>query len=236
MKAIILCGGKGVRMGEITEAVPKPLVKVGDRPILWHIMKIYASYGHTEFIFLLGYKGEMIREYFSQQENVEPTWHIDFVDTGLEATKSERLAKAKDLVDSEHFFLAYGDDLADINIRRVLKYHEYMDTIVTLTAVKLVSPYGILQLGEENMITQFQEKPLLDSWINGGFMACKRELFDYLHLGELEADVFQHLAEKEKICAYKHKGAWKSMNTLKENRELNKDWDSPQPFWKMWDD
>ncbi len=232
MQTVILCGGKGTRMGETAENMPKPMMPVGDKPILWHIMKIYASQGFDEFILCLGYKGEKIKEYF--EKNNHENWNITFAETGQDAKKSERLLKIENLVKGGDFFLTYGDGVADINIKRLLKFHEYMGLTATLTAVRLPSTFGIIQLNEENVVEKFEEKPFLNYLINGGFMVMKKSIFGSLHKGELENEVFEKLVREKQICAYKHKGQWKSMDTLKENIELNEAWANGKPFWKMW--
>lgn len=230
---VILCGGKGIRLGQLTEEIPKPLVKVGDRPILWHVMKIYKSHGFNNFILCLGYKGEKIREYF---ENInDENWNIQFVDTGLESTKSERIKRVKSLIKEGNFFLAYGDDVANVNLDKLLKFHEYMGLVVTITVVRMVSQFGLVEIDEENVITEFKEKPLLDKWMNGGFMVMNKKIFDYLRLGELEKEVFEKLVKLKQICAYKHQGKWRTMNTLKDNIELNAIWNREKAFWKIWE-
>ncbi len=234
MKTVILCGGKGTRMGQSSEQIPKPMMPVGDRPILWHIMKIYASHGFNEFVLCLGYKGDKIKEYF--EKNSDPAWKIEFAETGEDAKKSERLQKIKHLIPDENFFLTYGDGVSDVDIKKLLKFHEYMGLSATITTVKLPSTFGIVHVNEDSVIHKFQEKPILDYLINGGFMVVNKSIFDHVQKGELENEVFEHLAQTKQICAYKHKGLWKSMDTLKENIELNEMWASGKAFWKIWKD
>jgi glucose-1-phosphate cytidylyltransferase len=217
-------------MGEVCEEIPKPLMKIGDMPVLWHIMKLYSSYGNTEFILLLGHLSEKIRNYF--KTNNDDNWKITFVETGANTTKSERLLKIKDLIKEDNFFLAYGDDLSDINIYKLLKFHEYMQSIITVSAIRPMSDFGLMEMDEEQYITDFREKPLLNHWVNGGFMVASKGIFEYLKYGELEEEVFKKLVEEKKIAAYKHKGKWKSMNTLKDNIELNGLWEKGEAFWK----
>ncbi|NOX97921.1 MAG: NTP transferase domain-containing protein [Nitrospirae bacterium] len=230
---VILCGGKGERIGRITEEIPKPLIRVGDRPILWHVMKIYASQGFNHFILCLGYKGEKIKEYF--ENNNDEGWQIQFVDTGLESTKSERIQQIKDLIKGDSFFLAYGDDVANINLPDLLKFHKRMGLTATITIVRMISHFGLVTIDEKNIITEFKEKPLLDEWMNGGFMVMDKKIFDCLTLGELEKEIFEKLVELKQICAYKHKREWKSMNTLKDNIRLNILWNKGKAFWKIWE-
>lgn len=233
METVIFCGGKGTRMGESSEKTPKPMIPIGDKPILWHIMKIYASQGFTDFILCLGHKGEKIREYFEKNNQ---GWNIQFVDTGEDAKKSDRLKLVKDIIKGDSFFLTYGDGIADIDLKKLLKFHEYMDVTATITAVKLPSAFGIAHINEDNLVHKFQEKPILDYFINGGFMVMNKSIFNYLHKGELENEVFEQLTQIKQICAYKHRGGWKSMDTLKENIELNDMWSNKKAFWKIWSD
>ena len=235
MKTVILCGGKGTRMGGVAEKIPKPLIEIGGKPVLWHIMKLYSSQDFKDFILCLGYRGDMIKEYF--EKNNHENWNIQFVDTGEDSKKAERILKVRHLINGENFFLSYGDDLANIDFNKLLKFHEYMGVTATITTVRLTSPFGIVHLNEEGLIHKFQETPItLDHWMNGGFMVLNKKIFDILHKGELEVEVFNHLIEPKQICAYKHKGEWKSMNTLKDNIELNDMWANGKAFWKIWND
>ena len=232
MKTVILCGGKGSRMSALTEKIPKPLVHVGERPVLWHIMKIYATQGFSDFMLCLGYRGEEIKKYF--EKNNSEKWKIEFVDTGENSTKSERIKKVKSFLNEENFFLAYGDDLSNVNLKKLKEFHEQSKKIATITAVKIKSPFGVLETNEKNEITKFKEKPILDHWMNGGFMVLNRKIFDYLKFGELEKEVFEKLVEESQIQAFKHEGEWKTMNTLKDNQELNELWEQKKAFWKIW--
>lgn len=219
-------------MGSISEKIPKPLVLIGDKPVLWHIMKIYAAQGFSDFILCLGYKGEKVREYF--EKNREDGWRISFVETGAESTKSERIKRVRDLIDGEDFFLAYGDDVTNIDLHRVLEFHRKAGSIITITAVRMPSQFGIVEIDGSSLVTRFREKPVLNEWINGGFMVVNREVFDYIHLGELESEVFEALAAQKKISAFIHIGEWKAMNTLKDSIELNELWETGKAFWKTW--
>ena len=219
-------------MSALTEKIPKPLVQIGGRPALWHIMKIYSTQGFTDFILCLGYKGEEIRKYF--QKNNSENWDIEFVETGLDTSKSRRIQKIRHLVGKENFFLAYGDDLSNIDLKKLFELHEKNKKIATITAVKIESPFGVLETNERNEIVRFREKPVLNYWMNGGFMALSQKIFGYLKFGELEKEVFEKLVEKSQIQAFKHKGEWKTMNTLKDNQELNELWEKGMAFWKIW--
>ena len=166
MKVVILAGGKATRMGEIE--LPKALVPICGKPVIWHIMKIYSHYGFKDFIVCLGHRGEFIREYFDM--NKELGWNVTCVDTGLNTTKSERLKKIKDLIDDDIFLVSYGDDVSNVDINKVLEFHKFHKKIATITAVKLSSPFGILEIDKDNRIKRFEEKPVLNHYINGGFM------------------------------------------------------------------
>lgn len=232
MQTVILCGGLGTRMGLATKNTPKPLIPIGDNPVLWHIMKIYQSQGFNDFILCLGQKGEKIREYFEKNKNDD--WTVQLVDTGENASKADRIKKVRNLIRGDNFFLAYGDDVSDVDLNKLLKFHEYMGLTATITAVQLTSPFGIVEMNEDNVITQFKEKPVIDKWINGGFMVLNKKIFKHLGAGELENEVFEKLVKLKQICAYKHKGYWMCMNTLKEQMELESIWNNGKAFWKMW--
>ncbi len=234
LPVVILCGGRGLRLGPVTMRIPKPLIPVGREPILWHVMKIYAAYGCREFILCLGYQKERIRRYFTRKS--PRGWRVRFVDTGLESSKAERLRRVAPLIRSQDFFVAYGDDVSDVDIDRLLAFHRKHRGIVTVTAVRRSSDFGILDIGRRGAITRFVEKPLLDVWINGGFMVMHKKIFSYLRQGELESDVFHALARRGRIMAYRHRGAWKAMNTLKDQSELSRLWETGKAFWKVWHD
>jgi len=231
-QVVILCGGKGTRLKELTEEIPKPLIEIGGKPILWHIMKIYSHHGFNDFILCLGYKGEKIKEYFKDHHD---GWNIQYVETGEDSLKSERLKQIQSLIKDENFMLAYGDDVCDVNIKEVFNFHVKNKKITTITACPLYSQYGILEMNENHEITDFKEKPRIDHlWFNGGFMVLNKEIFNYLDKGELEKEIFGILAKEKQIQAFKHDGFWKSMNTFKETKELNELWDSGKAFWKVW--
>ena len=232
LTAVILCGGKGLRIGELTSKVPKPLIEIGSKPILWHVMKIFACQGVSRFILCLGYRGKQIRDYF-RKENKEG-WDIRCVNTGLDSLKAQRLAKVRHLVETDNFFLAYGDDVADIDINKLLDFHLRLKPYVTITSVRMSSNFGIIKTNSRQNITDFAEKPIMDEWINGGFMVMNKKVFDYLGKGELEKEVFKKFIRLNKICAYRHTGSWKAMNTFKDYMELNMMWEQKQAFWKLW--
>jgi glucose-1-phosphate cytidylyltransferase len=228
MQVVILCGGKGARLSEYTEDIPKPLVQVGNKPILHHLMELYANAGHKDFILCLGYKGEKIEEYFKDDKD----WNIEFVHTGENSNKAERLTQVKDKVKEDSFLLTYGDDLSDIDINKVIEFHKEKNKVVTLTAVQLLSPFGIIDLNKNDEVVRFKEKPLLPNLMNGGFYVMKKEIFDHIKQGQdLEKETFEELAKQNQIVAFKHSGFWKSMNTLKDVRELNELYDKGNPPW-----
>ncbi|MBU0929977.1 MAG: NTP transferase domain-containing protein [Nanoarchaeota archaeon] len=232
MKVVILCGGEGMRLRELTESIPKPLIEIGDKPILWYILKMYSHYGFNDFILCLGYKKDKIIEYFKDNKS---GWNIEFVDTGEGSTKSARLLKIKKYIQDEEFFVSYGDDVSDVNIKNLLEYHKKNKKIVTLTAIHPTINYGIIELDENNMIKMFKEKPKLDHWINGGFFVFNRKIFDYIKEGyELEKEVFENLTKEKQICAFKHDGFWKSMNTFKDYQDLNNMFKSGNTPWEVW--
>ncbi len=218
MQVVILCGGKGTRLSEFTEALPKPLVQIGNKPILHHLMDLYSGFGHRDFILLIGYKGDKIREYFKNSKE----FNIQFVDSGEDANKAQRLLDAKKLIKDDTFLMSYGDDLTDADINSLIEFHKKSKKIVTLTAVPLLSPFGIIEISRNDEVTSFREKPRLNHWMNGGFYVMDRKIFDYIRKGyDLEKETFGDLAKEKNISAFMHDGFWKSMNTLKDVIELN---------------
>jgi len=227
MQVVVLCGGKGTRLSEFTEEIPKPLIDVGSRPILWHLVQIYKKFGHKDFIFCLGYKGNKIKDYFKNEKGAS----IKFVDTGLETNKAERIQKVRNLIKGDDFFVTYGDDLSDVNIDSLYKFHKKNKKIVTLTAVNLESQFGILEL-HDNEVVSFREKPKLDYFMNGGFYVFNKKIFEYMKKGcDLEKDILGDLAKIRQVSAFKHNGFWKSMNTLKDVIELNELYKKGQLKW-----
>ncbi|MBS3076680.1 NTP transferase domain-containing protein [Candidatus Pacearchaeota archaeon] len=220
MKCVILCGGKGTRMGYDGENMPKTLLKIGEKPVIEHIMDHYAKHGLNKFILCLGYGGEKIRFHFFRNPS---KYQIEMVDTGEDTNKAQRLSKIKHLID-DVFLVSYGDDLADINISKLLKFHREQGKIATLSAIRVQNPYGILETDdfEPNMISDFKEKPIMQHWVNGGYFVFDKNIFEYIQEGDdLEKEVFHKLIKNKNIVAYRHPGFWKSMNTLKDVIELN---------------
>lgn len=227
MQVIVLCGGKGTRLSEYTEEIPKPLIEIGPKPILWHLVQMYKKFGHKDFIFCLGHKGNKIKEYFQNEKGV----NIEFVDTGIETNKAERIQKVKHLIKGDDFFVTYGDDLSDVDLNKLYQFHKKNKKIVTLTAVNLESPFGILELNKDNVIG-FKEKPKLEHFMNGGFYVFNRKIFNFMKKGyDLEKDILRELAKSKQIAAFKHKGFWKSMNTLKDVIELNELYSKGEMKW-----
>ncbi len=235
MKTIILCGGMGTRLRELTQSIPKPLVEIGGKPILWHIMKIYSHYGFNDFILCLGYKGELIREYF--KDNKEIQWNIIFEDTGINTNTGGRIKKIEHRIHEEMFFATYGDGLASINLNELIDFHKSKNTTATITCVNPLSQFGIVEIDEQEKITRFKEKPPLSQWINGGFFVFNKDIFKYLTENDvLEKAPFEKLAVEKEISAYKFKGFWSCMDTYKDTQTLNELWQKGSPPWMIWKD
>ncbi len=260
MKTVILAGGFGTRLSEETGVRPKPLVEIGGKPILWHIMKMYSYYGHNDFVICLGYKGYMIKEFFADyflhhsdvtfdiknnkmkihQNNIEP-WKVTLIDTGENTMTGGRIRRIKDYLDDEPFFLTYGDGVSDVNFDNLLDFHKKSNTFATLTAVQPPGRYGAFHLdGDRTHISSFREKPKGDghetAWINGGFFVLEPEIFNYID-GDTtiwERDPMEKLAKKNQLSAYRHKGFWQSMDSLQDKNVLEKIWASGNPSWKNW--
>ncbi len=255
MKVVILAGGFGTRLSEETDIKPKPMVEIGGKPILWHIMKIYSAYGFNDFIICLGYKGYIIKEYFAnyflhtadvtidlksnqiEVHNVkaEP-WRVTLVDTGLNTMTGGRIKRVRDFIGNETFMLTYGDGVGDINIEKLLEFHKSHGKYATLTAVQPSGRFGALDL-ENEKVKAFKEKPKGDgAWINGGFFVLEPEIFDYIEGDQTiwEREPLENLAKDGQLMAYKHTGFWKPMDTLRDKRELEALWQSGDPPWKVW--
>ena len=235
MKVVILCGGKGERLKEHTESIPKPLVEIGGKPILWHIMKIYSYYNYNDFVLCLGYKGEKIKDYFSQKN--DENWNIDFEDTGLETNTGGRIKKIEKLIKTDDFLATYGDGVSDINIKKLYEFHKSHGKIATVTCTNLRSNFGIANIDKDSLINGFNEKPFVNMWINGGFFIFKRKIFDYLKEDSvLEQEPMQTLAGDNQLVAFKHYGFWECMDTYKDTRLLNESYDSGSAKWMVWED
>jgi glucose-1-phosphate cytidylyltransferase len=256
MKVVILAGGLGTRLSEETVLKPKPMVEIGDMPILWHIMKIYSSYGFNDFVICLGYKGYVIKEYFANyflhksdvtinlKENklqvhdsfAEP-WNITLVDTGLNTMTGGRIKRVRQHIGNEPFLLTYGDGVADVNIREALEYHQQNQKLCTVTAVQPSGRFGALNLNDHNEVTSFTEKPRGDgAWINGGFFVCEPGVIDYIENDATiwEREPLERIAAADQMNAYKHHGFWKPMDTLRDRIELEGEWQNGVARWKNW--
>lgn len=260
MKAVILAGGYGTRISEESATKPKPMIEIGGRPILWHIMKIYTHYGITDFIICLGYKGSMIKEFFADyflskcdvrfdlrankfeflSNGVEP-WTVTLVDTGEKSLTGGRLRRVKEYLGNETFCMTYGDGVADVNIRSVIDFHRRHGRLATVTAVQPPGRFGVFTLGSDQaQIEHFREKPSGDAdgaWINGGFFVLEPKAIDYIEndLSTWERDPMQNLARDGELFAFKHLGFWQAMDTLGEKMHLEQLWAKGAPPWKVWD-
>jgi glucose-1-phosphate cytidylyltransferase len=255
MKAVILAGGFGTRLGEETYLKPKPMVEIGGKPILWHIMKIYSSFNINDFIICLGYKGHIIKEYFANyflhnsdisidvknnkmkfhQNDVEP-WTVTLIDTGYNTMTGGRVKRIEKYVENETFCLTYGDGLSNVNILDSISFHKKNKHIVTITAVQPPGRFGALIL-KDNKITNFQEKAAADTkWINGGFFICEPDLMNYIEGDEtiLEREPLQKLARDGQLGAYIHTGFWHHVDTMIEKNYLNDLWNNGNAPWKTW--
>lgn len=258
MKVLILAGGFGTRFSEETDVKPKPMIKVGDQPILWHIMKIYSQYGFTEFVILLGYKSYVIKEYFANyflhqsdvtidisnnrveyHNNKAEPWKITLLDTGLHTMTGGRILRAKDFVGDEPFLLTYGDGVSDVNIDELLAFHKKHGKAITMTSVQPEGRFGTMKIDNANSgVSDFFEKPKGDgNWINGGFFVCEPKVFDYIKKGDStvwENSPLENLAKDKELYAYKHEGFWHPMDTLKDKNVLTDMWEKGEAKWKIW--
>ncbi len=257
MKVVLLAGGMGTRLSEETDIRPKPMVEIGGKPILWHIMKMYSHYGFNDFIICLGYKGYYIKEYFYHyylhnsdvtfdfsketpdrivhNTKAEP-WKITLIDTGAETMTGGRLRRVKEYIGNETFMMTYGDGVSDVDITKLVAHHKSMKKKATLTAVLPSGKFGALDI-DSDMIKAFQEKPQGDgSWVNGGFFVLEPSVFDLLKGDSTiwEREPLETLAASDNLVAYKHNGFWKPMDTLRDKIDLNTMWDSGQAPWKTW--
>ena len=254
MKAVILAGGLGTRLSEYTSAVPKPMVEVGNKPIILHIMDLYAAHGVNDFIILAGYKGEVIKQFFGglrdrvddftinlktgtkvfHSSDARP-WNVTILDTGLETLTGGRLRRAQQIIGDDPFFLTYGDGLASVDISRLLSFHKSHGAIATLTAVRPVARFGEVRV-EGDRVSHFAEKPQLDSgWINGGFFVFQNEIFKYLTGDDtvLESSPLEALAKAGELAAYKHEGFWQCMDTKRDKDYLELLWKNRPAPWEL---
>ena len=256
MKAVILAGGLGTRISEESHLKPKPMIEIGGKPILWHVMKIYAHYGINDFIICLGYKGYVIKEYFANyflhmsdvtfdmrgnemevhQKHVEP-WRVTLVDTGEETLTGGRLKRVQKYIGTESFCMTYGDGVADVDIGGLVDFHKKHGNKATVTAIQPPGRYGALNL-DGSIVSSFQEKPAGDgAWINGGFFVLEPEVLDLLEgdTSSWESTPLMKLADEGSLCAYQHKGFWQAMDTLRDKNHLEELWSTGKPPWKVWE-
>ena len=257
MKVVILAGGLGTRLSEETTLKPKPMVKIGEMPILWHIMKIYSFYGFKEFVVCCGYKGQVIKEFFANYlkytsnftidlktndivylKKSAEDWKVSLIDTGDETMTGGRILRIKEFTENKPFHLTYGDGLSDININNLMQFHVKEKTKITITAVQPKGRFGSLGLDHKtNIVSSFKEKPKENGiWINGGYMICEQEVFSFI---ENDKTVFEEyplseIAKNGQMKAYKHRGFWRPMDTLKDKNDLNTLWDLGDAKWKCW--
>lgn len=255
LPVIILCGGRGTRMHGNGPS-KKELINVGDRPILWHVMKIYATYGHNRFILALGYEAEAVKRYFLEyqpmsydftirlgepeatsyhQSNTEEHWEVTLVDTGLDTSKGSRVYQAARYIESDTFFVTYGEAVGDVDLDALLAFHRAHGRLATVTATRLHSHLGIFQLDNSGEVTGFLEKPTLDHWINAGFMVFERPVLEYLSKENvhMERETMPRLIADGELMIYRHTGFWRSMKTFKDALELDQVWRETSP-WKVW--
>ncbi len=256
MKTIILAGGYGTRLGNITEAIPKPMIKIGGKPVIWHIMKIYSHYGYNDFIISLGYKGEIIKEYFKNydiynnnfivnlgnkkievlSDHEEQDWNVTLIDTGIDTLKGARIKRLEKYLDDINM-VTYGDGVADIDVNELVKFHKLHNKSVTITGVHPPARFGEL-LEKDNRVISFEEKPQTSQGlINGGFMVFNRKMLEYLTENnncDFEKGPLEELAREEEIMVYKHSGKWECMDHERDVVYLNKLWAENKAFWKVW--
>jgi len=257
MKVVILAGGFGSRLSEETDIRPKPMVEIGGKPIIWHIMKIYSSYGFNEFIILLGYKGYVIKEYFSNyflhqsdvtidiannsietHQNQSEPWKVTLLETGLNTMTGGRIKQVKKYINNEAFMLTYGDGVSNVNINELLNYHTANGKKITMTAVQPDGRYGALTFNENDLVTNFMEKPQGDGlWINGGFFVCEPSVLDTIDddLTVFEQEPLNKLAIDNELVAFKHHDFWRCMDTIKDKENLNEMWSRNNAPWKIWE-
>jgi len=257
MKVVILAGGLGTRLSEETIVKPKPMVEIGGKPILWHIMKIYSHFGFIDFVVCLGYKGYIIKEYFANyflhesnvtfdfrdgnkkiiHEHTAEPWKVTLIDTGPDTMTGGRVKRIMQYIKSETFMLTYGDGVGNVNIKEILEFHKNHGRYATVTSAQPTGRFGALQVGSDNLVKNFQEKPSGDGgWINAGFFVLEPEVFDFISGDDMyfEREPLEELAKQEQLVAYKHQGFWKPMDTLRDKKKLEEYWESGKAPWKVW--
>jgi glucose-1-phosphate cytidylyltransferase len=256
MKAVILAGGFGTRLAEETHCRPKPMIEIGGKPLLWHIMKIYSHYAINDFVICLGYMGYYIKEYFLNYflhnsdvtidlqkndvkilNNSAESWRISLIDTGPKTMTGGRIKRIEPYITTETFLLTYGDGLADVNIRNTIKFHQKHGKAATMLAVKPPGRFGVLEIDANATVQSFSEKPSNEfGWINGGFFVLNKKIFSYIKDNQTiwERDPLERLATDQELTAYKHEGFWQPVDTLREKKLLEKMWQEETPPWKVW--
>lgn len=257
MKVVILAGGYGTRISEESHLIPKPMIEIGEKPILWHIMKLYSHYGFNDFVICAGYKQHVIKEWFADyylhntdvtfdlqtnnmvvHSNYSEPWKVTIVDTGLNTMTGGRVKRIQEYIGEEPFFLTYGDGVSDVNIRQLLEYHQKKGKMMTISAYNIEQRFGILDIDETGEVTAFREKAKDDgNLVNIGYMVCEPEIFDLI---EGDSTVFEKTpltaaAQRGQLMAYKHEGFWQCMDTLREKQKLEELWNSGHAPWKVWD-
>ena len=233
-EVVILCGGRGTRLLEHTREIPKPLVEIGGRPILWHVIQIYAAQGFRSFVLCTGYRGEMIERFVESEPWPEGT-RVACVDTGLDTPTGGRIHLVKERLEGRPFCATYSDGVADIDLSALLRDHERSGSTATMTVVQPELQFGVTELGENGQVRGFKEKPRSEHWINGGFFCFEPDLFDYLNeRSVLERDPLERLAADGRLNGYRHTGFWECMDTYKDSVQLNDLWQKENPPWKIW--
>ena len=258
MKVLLLPGGFGTRLSEETDIKPKPMLDIGGKPILWHIMKTYSHYGFNDFVILLCYKGYYIKEYFANyflhqsdvtidmsdgsmeiHNNSSEPWKVTLLDTGLDSMTGGRIKRAQDFIGDKPFMLTYGDGVSDINIEELVKFHKTHGKAMTMTSAQPDGRFGALNIDDNNKVKEFKEKPKGDgSWINAGYFICEPKVFDYIVDGDssvFEQKPLMNLAKDGEVHTYKHHNFWMPMDTLRDKRKLNELWNSDKAPWRVWD-
>ncbi len=255
MKAVILAGGLGTRISEESHLRPKPMIEIGGKPVLWHIMKIYSAYGLNDFIICLGYKGYMVKEYFSNyflhtsdvtidignnsievHQNSAESWRVTLLDTGVDTMTGGRLKRVRDYLGDEDFCFTYGDGISDVNITELIAFHERQDALATVTAIQLPGRFGALKI-DNGSVSGFEEKPQGDSgWINGGFFVLSPKVLEYIDGDETiwEREPLEKLATQGQLSAFSHRGFWLPMDTMRDKTRLEELWDAGHAPWKIW--
>jgi glucose-1-phosphate cytidylyltransferase len=234
MKCIILAGGYGTRLGEETRNIPKPMIKIGNMPMLWHIMKIYSQHGINEFVVCSGYKGNVIKEYFDQFTS--ETWNIQIVDTGLDTMTGGRIKRIQKYVQDETFCLSYGDDLKSVNISELITFHKKRQKLATVTITKPNPRFGIVKVHEDAVINIEEKSKEVENWINGGYFILEPDIFDYIHGDDSvwEIEPMKKLVEDNQISAFKYNGEYYPMDTTQDKMKLEEMWKTNNAYWKVW--